>query len=153
TERFGCPRRRSPARQAFRRPLFRPAKPRTDRERASRQSDAEPRGLGGLAIGVIGGGSVTALTFPIKGSRVFSAFARASIASKALMGTVWTFLRKSRNLQLVSLGVTVAVAIFGGIWAVMVYVWPPHEGPTAVCADQGVAIGGKVTGSTIDNRV
>jgi hypothetical protein len=31
--------------------------------------------------------------------------------------------------------------------------WPPHEGPTAVCADQGIAIGGKVNGSTINNTV
>jgi len=27
------------------------------------------------------------------------------------------------------------------------------EGPTAVCADQGIAIGGKVSGSKINNQV
>jgi hypothetical protein len=41
----------------------------------------------------------------------------------------------------------------GAIWAIVVYVWPPHEEPMAVCADQGIAIGGRVSGSTIENKV
>jgi hypothetical protein len=69
------------------------------------------------------------------------------------MGTVWTFLRKPSNQRLLAwLGGGVVVVV-SGIWAVVIYVWPPHEGPTAVCADQGIAIGGKVSGSKINNTV
>jgi hypothetical protein len=67
------------------------------------------------------------------------------------MGTVRTFLRSNQRL-LAWLG-SGLVAVVGGIWAVVIYVWPPHEGPTAVCADQSIAIGGKVSGSTISNTV
>jgi hypothetical protein len=69
------------------------------------------------------------------------------------MGTVGTFLRKPSNRQLLSWFGGSLVVLAGGIWAVVTYVWPAHEGPTAVCADQGVAIGGKVSGSTIENKV
>jgi hypothetical protein len=69
------------------------------------------------------------------------------------MATVWTFLRKRSNRQLLSWFGGGAVVLAGGIWAVVTYVWPTHEGPTAVCADQGIAIGGKVSGSTISNTV
>jgi hypothetical protein len=67
------------------------------------------------------------------------------------MGTVRTFLRSNQRL-LAWLG-SGLVAVVGAIWAVVIYVWPPHEGPTAVCADQAIAIGGKVSGSTIENKV
>jgi hypothetical protein len=40
-----------------------------------------------------------------------------------------------------------------GIWAVVTYVWPAHKGPTAVCADQGIAIGGNVSGSKMNNQI
>jgi len=36
---------------------------------------------------------------------------------------------------------------------VVTYVWPAHEAATAVCAEQGIVIGGKVSGSTIENKV
>jgi hypothetical protein len=78
---------------------------------------------------------------------------RASIARKALMDTVWTFLRKPSNQRLLAWLGGGVVVIVGGIWAVVIYVWPPHEGPRAVCAEQGIAIGGKVSGSTINNTV
>ena len=75
------------------------------------------------------------------------------IARKALMGRVWTFLRKPSNRQLLSWFGGGAVLLAWGIWAVVTYVWPAHEGPTAVCADQGIAIAGRVSGSTIGNKV
>src|SRR5215813_472278 len=60
------------------------------------------------------------------------------------LGRVWTFLRKPSNRQLSWFGCAVGLA--GLIWAVVTYVWPAPRGPTAVCADQGIAIGGKVSG-------
>ena len=75
------------------------------------------------------------------------------IARKALMGRVWTFLRKPSNRQLLSWFGGGAVLLAWGIWAVVTYVWPAHKGPTAVCADQGIAIAGRVSGSTIGNKV
>jgi hypothetical protein len=69
------------------------------------------------------------------------------------MAAVWTFLRKPSNQRLLACLGGGVVVIVSGIWAVVIYVWPSHEGPTAVCADQGVAIGGKVSGSTITNTV
>jgi hypothetical protein len=69
------------------------------------------------------------------------------------MGSVWAFLRKPSNRWLLAkLGGGIVVVV-GAIWAVVVYIWPPHELPTAVCADQGVAIGGNVSGSKLNNKV
>ena len=42
--------------------------------------------------------------------------------------------------------------ILAGGWAVVTYVWP-HAGDKPVCAQQGVAIGGDVKGSSITNSV
>jgi hypothetical protein len=69
------------------------------------------------------------------------------------MGWLWTFLREPRNQRLLGWLGGGAVVIVGGIWAVVIYVWPPQEAPTAVCADQGIAIGGSVSGSKINNQV
>ena len=45
------------------------------------------------------------------------------------MGSVWAFVRKPGNRQLLSwLGGGGAVAA-GGIWAMVTYLWPAHEGP------------------------
>jgi hypothetical protein len=69
------------------------------------------------------------------------------------MGRVWTFLRKPSNRQLLSWFGGGAVLLAWGIWAVVTYVWPAHKGPTAVCADQGIAIGGNVSGSKMNNQI
>ncbi len=63
------------------------------------------------------------------------------------MGAVWAFLRNPTNRLLLSWLGGGAVVIVGGVWAVVTYVWPAHESRTAVCADQGIAIGGNVSGS------
>lgn len=69
------------------------------------------------------------------------------------MGSVWGLLRKPGNQRLLAwLGGGVVVAA-SGIWAVVIYVWPAHEAPTAVCADQGIAIGGNVSGAKFNNKV
>jgi len=69
------------------------------------------------------------------------------------MGFIWTFLRKPSNQRLLSWlcgGGAVAAA---GIWAVITYLWPAHETPTAECIQQGVKIRGNVSGSTVANTV
>ena len=57
------------------------------------------------------------------------------------MGRVWTLLRKPSNRRLLSWFGGGGVVLAGGIWAVVTYVWPAHEAPTAVCAEQGIVIG------------
>jgi hypothetical protein len=70
------------------------------------------------------------------------------------MGSLWAFLRKPSNQRLLSWLGGGVVVIAGGIWAVVTYVWPPHEAPTAVCANQGIVIGGSVSSrSSVTNRV
>ena len=70
------------------------------------------------------------------------------------MSSVWTFVQKPSNQRLLSwLGGGGAVAA-AGIWAVVTYVWPAHETPTAECIQQGVKIGGGVSASsTVSNSV
>jgi hypothetical protein len=70
------------------------------------------------------------------------------------MGSLWAFLRKPSNrLVLGWLGGGVVIVV-AGIWAVVTYVWPPHEAPTAVCANQGIVIDGSVSSrSSVTNRV
>ena len=59
------------------------------------------------------------------------------------------FVRNSKNRAIVSWLGGGAVVIITGLWAVIVYVFPPHV-PTDVQANCGsVAIGGNVTGTTI----
>jgi hypothetical protein len=71
----------------------------------------------------------------------------------AHMGSVWTFVQKPSNQRLLSwLGGGGAVAA-AGIWAVVTYVWPVHEAPTAECIQEAVKIGGSVSGSTVSNSV
>jgi hypothetical protein len=67
------------------------------------------------------------------------------------MGSVWTFVRKPSNQRLLSwLGGGAAVGA-AGIWAMVTYLWPVHETPKMECVQQGVKIGGNVSGSTISN--
>jgi hypothetical protein len=68
------------------------------------------------------------------------------------MGSLLAFLRSNKPLLSWLSGGVVVIA--GGIWAVVTYVWPPHEAATAVCANQGIVIGGSVSSpSSVTNRV
>jgi hypothetical protein len=69
----------------------------------------------------------------------------------AHMGSVWNFVRKPSNQRLLSwLGGGGAVAA-AGIWAVVTYLWPAHESPKAVCAQQGgIAAGRDASGNTVN---
>jgi hypothetical protein len=70
---------------------------------------------------------------------------------KAHMSSVWTFVRKPSNRRLLSwLGGGGAVAA-AGIWAMVTYFWPANESPKVECVQQGVKIGGNVSGSTVTN--
>jgi hypothetical protein len=70
----------------------------------------------------------------------------------ALMGLVWTFLRKPSNQRMLSWLGGGGVIAAGGIWAVVTYIWPTHhETSTAECIQQGVKIGGSVSGSMVSN--
>src|SRR5271163_3501531 len=64
---------------------------------------------------------------------------------------VGSFLRNRRNQRLIACLVPIVVAIVGGIWTVVTYVWPDNETSTTVCANQGIEIGGNVSMSKIDN--
>ena len=69
------------------------------------------------------------------------------------MGSIRSFVRKPSNQRPLSwLGGGGAVAA-AGIWAVITYLWPAHETGTAECVQQGVKIGGNVSGSTVSNSV
>jgi hypothetical protein len=83
----------------------------------------------------------------------YSSHRRRFYQREAFVGALWAFLRKPGNQRLLAWLGGGGVVIISGIWAVVIYVWPPHEVPTAVCADQGIAIGGNVSGSKIDNKV
>ena len=67
------------------------------------------------------------------------------------MRSIWPFIRKPNNQRLLSWlggGGTVAAA---GIWAVVTYLWPAHESPRTVCAQQGsVAAGRDASGNTVN---
>jgi hypothetical protein len=67
------------------------------------------------------------------------------------MGSVWTFVRKPSNQRLLSWLGGGGVVMAGGIWAVATYIWPAHESPTIECVQQGVKIGGNISGSTVTN--
>jgi hypothetical protein len=67
------------------------------------------------------------------------------------MGSLWSFLAKPKNQKTLSWLGGGVVFVAGGIWAVVMFLWPAHEAPTTVCAQQGVAVGGSVSGSTIAN--
>jgi hypothetical protein len=69
------------------------------------------------------------------------------------MSSIWSFVRKPSNQRLLSWLGGGGVIAAGGIWAVVTYIWPAHETPTAECVQQGVKIGGNVSGSAVSNTV
>jgi hypothetical protein len=72
---------------------------------------------------------------------------------RRILGSTRTFLRKPSNQRLLSWLGGGGVVAAGGIWAVVTYIWPVHTTPTAQCVQQGVKIGGNVSGSTVSNTV
>jgi hypothetical protein len=69
------------------------------------------------------------------------------------MNSLWSFFAKSRNRQILSWVGGGLVAIAAGAFAVVTYLWPAQDAAKSVCAQQGVALGGSVSGSTITNTV
>ena len=64
----------------------------------------------------------------------------------------WSFVSKPKNRQVLSWLGGGLVAAAAGVWAVVTYVWPAsHDGAKVVCTQQGIAIGGNVSGSTVTN--
>ena len=71
-----------------------------------------------------------------------------------VMKPLWLFLSEKRNREVLGWIGAGLVVLASGIWAVTVYLFPPHGAqdgkPTAVEARcGGVAVGGSVTGSTL----
>ena len=70
------------------------------------------------------------------------------------MASVWSYVAKPENRQILSWVGGGLVALAAGAWAVVTCVWPaPHDGAKTVCAQQGIGIGGNVSGSTVTNSV
>jgi hypothetical protein len=69
------------------------------------------------------------------------------------MHSLWSFLARPQNRQILAWVGSGLVAVAAGAFAVMTYLWPAHETAKTVCAQQGVAMGGNVSGSTITNSV
>jgi hypothetical protein len=70
------------------------------------------------------------------------------------MGGVWSFLAKPNNQKTLATLGSGAVVVIAGLWTAFVYLFPAkHDdaSPHPVCAQQSVAIGGAVSGSTITN--
>jgi hypothetical protein len=74
------------------------------------------------------------------------------------MQSLWGLLEKRKSArEVIALLAPIGIALAAGIWAVVTYVWPAHEAakegpPTAVCAEQGIVIGGNVSRSKITNK-
>jgi hypothetical protein len=70
------------------------------------------------------------------------------------MGGLWSFLAKPNNQKTLTWLGSGAVVVIAGLWTAFVYLFPAKKydaSPPPVCAQQGVAIGGAVSGSTITN--
>ncbi|MBV9528718.1 hypothetical protein [Sphingomonas sp.] len=67
------------------------------------------------------------------------------------MSSVWSFVAKPKNRQVLSWLGSGLVALAVGAWAVVTYIWPAHDdGAKCVSAQQGsVAAGHDVRGATI----
>jgi len=67
------------------------------------------------------------------------------------VGSVGAFIRKPSNQRLLSWLGGGGVVAAAGIWAVVTYLWPAHESPKAVCAQQGgIAAGRDASGNTVN---
>jgi L-lactate permease len=69
------------------------------------------------------------------------------------MHAIWSFFAKSKNRQILAWLGGGLVTVAAGSFAMVNYLWPAQETAKSVCAQQGVALGGNVSGSTITNSV
>jgi hypothetical protein len=69
------------------------------------------------------------------------------------MDAFWSFFAKSKNRPILSWMGGGLVAIAAGTFAVVTYMWPVQDATKSVCAQQGVALSGNVSGSTITNTI
>jgi hypothetical protein len=69
------------------------------------------------------------------------------------MASLRSLIPKASNRQILSWVGGGIVAVAAGGWAVFTYVWPAHEPASIACAQQGIAVGGSVSGSTVTNTV
>jgi hypothetical protein len=69
------------------------------------------------------------------------------------MHAFWTFIGKPKNRQVLAWVGGGVITVAAGGWTVVTYVWPAHESPKPVCAQQGVVVGGNVSRSTVTNTV
>jgi hypothetical protein len=67
------------------------------------------------------------------------------------MRSLWTFISKPANRAILGWLGGGAIVVAGGMWALVTYLWPAHEAAIPVCAQQGVVVGGNVSGSSITN--
>jgi hypothetical protein len=66
---------------------------------------------------------------------------------------LWLIAAKPKNREIISWIGGGVIAVTAGAWAVVTYVWPAHDAAKTVCAQQGIALGGNVSGSTVTNTV
>jgi hypothetical protein len=69
------------------------------------------------------------------------------------MQSLWSFVAKPKNREVLGWIGGGAVALAAGAWAVVTYVWPAHEPGKTACVQQGIIVGGNVSGSTVSNKV
>jgi hypothetical protein len=69
------------------------------------------------------------------------------------MGLLWSFLSKPKNRQMLSWVGGGLVAVAAGAFAVVTYLWPAQDATKPVCAQQGIALGGNISGSNVTNSV
>lgn len=69
------------------------------------------------------------------------------------MDSLWSIIAKPKNRQILSWIGGGVIAVAAGAFAVVTYLWPAQEAAKTVCAQQGIALGGKVSGSTVTNTV
>jgi hypothetical protein len=67
--------------------------------------------------------------------------------------SLWSIVAKPKNRQILQWIGGGVIAVAAGAWAVVTYVWPAQDSAKTVCAQQGIALGGNVSGSTVTNTV
>jgi hypothetical protein len=67
------------------------------------------------------------------------------------MNSLWSFISRSENRQVLSWVGGAVIACATGLWAVVTYLYPANDGPGIVCAQGGsVAAGRNITGNTFN---
>ena len=68
------------------------------------------------------------------------------------MGSLWSFLRKKSNREILGWSGGGLVVLAAGVWAVVTYAFPPSPSKSSAGVEAncgGIAIGGNVTGSNL----